>query len=192
MKLLFSIIFLLLISSCRDKYDNYSYTNEYIPLQIGNEWQFTIKQYGLNVEFATLKVTDKVKINNKFYFKILFDETNVDAIPKEILIRQGEENRYYEYKDGKEYLYRSFKDGLIKNATSDGDKLVCYTRNEDFLSDIGTFYKIKSINVGEVETDGGFTEVYAEGYGLIERSWFGGSWKLKYLKVGNLVLGVKR
>ena len=182
----------MLISSCRENLDETASTNDYIPLQIGNEWQFSIKQYGLNVEFATLKVTDKVKINNKFYFKILFDETNVDAIPKEILIRQGEENRYYEYKDGKEYLYRSFKDGLIKNATSDGDKLVCFRRNEDFLSEIGTFYKVKTISIGEVEVDGGYTEVYSEGCGLIERSWFGGIWKLKYLKVGDLVLGVKR
>ena len=138
------------------------------------------------------KEFNNIRIDNYYWMNERDSEPVLKYIAEQILIRQGEENRYYEYKDGKEYLYRSFKDGLIKNATSDGDKLVCFTRNEDFLSEIGTFYKVKTISIGEVEVDGGYTEVYSEGCGLIERSWFGGIWKLKYLKVGDLVLGVKR
>lgn len=190
----FSLLCLIfIIFSCKKEEDRKlpSKSEDYIPLQVGNEWQYLKDYFSNNIYYISIRVEDEITINNRKYFKLIIDDAEVDMIPQELYLRKSDDGKYYQYKEGKEYYYRIFEDGLYPNATYEGYKIKCYTNGDTIDTEIGKFENIKVLAIGEVEVDGGYTDVYSKGFGLIERSWFGGRWVITYLKVGDLKLGQK-
>lgn len=193
MKYLLIITLSLILFSCKkeDEEDPVS-SIDYIPLQVGNEWQYIGDSYQNNIDYISIHIEEKVSINDKIYYKLLINDSSIDVPPQELLIRKADDGKYYQYKDGQEHIYRIFEDGLYLDITYEGDKLNCYSSENEFETEIGKFDDVKIVAVGAVEVDGGHTDIYSSGYGLIERNWFGGRWELNYLKVGDKIMGQKR
>lgn len=189
--LILSLIFIS-ISCKKEEVNEPKISNDYIPLQIGNEWQYIKDYYRNNISYINIIIDSDTIIEDIKYFKFIVDDTELDMLPLEILIRKSDDGKYYQYKDGSEFYYRIFEDGIYLNATQEGYKLNCNSQLTNYQTQIGKFENLKTVAVGEVEVDGGYTDVYSLGYGLIERSWFGGRWELNYLKVGDKVMGQKR
>lgn len=189
--LILSLIFIL-ISCKKEEVNEPKISNDYIPLQVGNEWQYIKDYYQNNIDYISINIEEKVSISDKIFYKLLINDSSIDVPPQELLIRKATDGRYYQYKDGREHIYRIFDDGLYLDITYEGEKLNCYSSEDKFKTEIGEFDNVKIVAVGAVEVDGGHTDIYSSGYGLIERNWFGGRWELNYLKVGDKIMGQKR
>lgn len=193
MKYLLIISLSLVLFSCKKEDEEEPVVStDYIPLQVGNEWQYIKDYFQNNIDYISINIEEKVTISDKIYYKLLINDTYLDVPPQELLIRKANDGKYYQYKDGQEHIYRIFEDGLYLDITYEGEKLNCYSSEDKFETEIGEFDNVKIVAVGEVEVDGGYTDIYSSGYGLIEKYWFGGRWELNYLKVGDKVMGQKR
>jgi len=195
MKMLLSVLLIaFLIFSCSsDDDDNEEIDGSYFPLEIGNEWHYKSSLDKSDTTLLIIKVEEKKEINNKSYFSILYYQNinELGKIIKQVYTKDG--ILYYTKVESGDELLLIFKDTLVTENTYMGLKLNSYIndKNQTIETSAGTFGNLATISIGPVEVDGGQTEVYSKGIGMVQSSWFGGSYELKYCKVSNKEYGKK-
>jgi hypothetical protein len=193
-----TLLFVLIISfafiSCKDDKDkDDSYSGGYFPLEVGNEWHYKQNWSNTDSAFYYIKVESKIEKNNKTYYVVSFDGTNLDGLPQYKNIYTNDGIYYYENIDNEDKLFLVFKDTLITENTVMGLKLNCNISDvsQTLETSAGTFSNLATISTGAVEVDGGYTEVFAKNIGMINRIWFRSSYDLIYCKVGDKEYGEK-
>lgn len=192
--LLFALIISFAFISCKDdKNENENISGAYFPLEVGNEWHYIQKWTNSDSVYFYIKVESKIEKNNKNYYVVSFDASNLDAIPEYKHIYTDDGIYYYENIDNEDKLFLVFKDTLITENTVMDMKLNCNISDisQTLETSVGTFNNLATISTGAVEVDGGYTEVFSKGIGMLQRYWFRGTYDLIYCKVDNKEYGKK-
>lgn len=192
--LLFALIISFVLFSCKednDKDENIS--GAYFPLEVGNEWHYMESRTNSDSVFFYIKVESKIEKNNRSYFVVSFDGTNLDGLTQYKDIYTNDGIYYYENIDNEDKLFLIFKDTLVTENTVLDEKLNCNIGDisQTLETSAGTFSNLATISTGNVEVDGGYTEVFAKDIGMIKRYWFRGFYDLKYCKIGEKEYGKK-
>lgn len=190
MKNLILIIVLIAFIGCSEDTptESTNFEDSYLPLQIGNEWQYEHNYYD---SIYNYKVIDKQNISNKEYFVMINDYNRGDTN----YIRTDNGVDYFWYLNNKEYTYRIFKDIETNSGTYNSRRLKCDIRTNDqynINTEAGDFTNIAIVEEGTIANDGGVMFEYGKSVGLIRTWWFKGELKLVYAKIGDKIYGKKR
>lgn len=196
--ILILVSFCFLISCNEDDENIYvNMKNTYLPLHFGNEWHYkSSNEFDSTIYIS--KITNFVKQGKYCYFEITTDRHYKpgasDNQTEKIYLRTPDGINYYCFVDGRDYIYRIFKDISISKGTYKNDILVGSISPEDYQVQTlaGTFSGICNVEVGETSMDVGIFKKYAKGIGLIQTGWFRGQNTLIYARVDRNEYGERK
>jgi uncharacterized protein YxeA len=197
MKNIFTIIvsFIFLLSCSEDDEKVYvDMNNTYLPLNLGNEWHYKSTNE-IDSTIYISKITNYVKQGKNCYFEMTTDRhykpgaSNNET--EKIYLRTSDGINYFSFVNGREYIYRIFKDISISEGTYRNEIQTSKILPDEFKVQTlaGTFSDICNIEVGETSFDVGIFKKYAKGIGLIETGWFRGQNTLIYARVNGYEYG---